>query len=539
MRKRFKQFITLLLALSLMLSLAACGGETESSGGDSSGGETSSTDEEVISSKDTLVRSINFAEPGSYNNWRAGATQAASPIFEQIVEPMVRNYDGELIYELCESYEIQDGTTVIVNLREDVYFHNGDEMTPEDVIFSAELCRNSGGGRATWEPVDTVEEIDENTVQLNLKYETSTIELILANWTVTSKAYYEEVGDQGFGTAPLGTGYFMWDADGYIPGDSVTLRSFDRYWGEHGTINTLTFRFIAETSQALIELENGNVDVFMADGSTLATIEGNENYKTSYKQDSILEYCGFNFNSEKVQDVRVRQAVCYAINREDIITGARDGMGITEYGMIASSHGEKYNSAVEDYYPYDPEKAAELMADMGYTKENPLVLKLMTDTQAQRSLEAQMIKNMLDEVGFSIEIQTFEAAAFNDILQGGDPEWYDMVIRGMGSTVGEPLMQVKSILSPDATATGNNPMHLALDSHERAQEFNDKINEALRTVDPEEQLPIVQELQEIEREIIPCCWLFDRETYYVMNAKLMGTFQPGAGMQMKDCYWVE
>ncbi len=534
MKNKVKRLITLCLAICLLLSCVACGGETSGSGDSQDSG--SSSGEEVISDRDSLVYCVNFSEPGSYNSWRTGAALASIPVINAVMEPLMENDDGEWRYVLCTGYDMIDDLTVQVHLSDNVYFHNGEKMTSEDVVFSTQLSMDSVVGPVTWASVDSVEAGDEISVQYSLKYQSSGFNNALSQVSVTSKKYFDEVGHEGFAVHPIGTDYFMWDQ--YTPGDTVMLKSFDRYWGEHGTINSLQVRFIAETSQALIELESGNIDIMQADGSTLDVLEGNENFHVVTINDLIVEYLGFNLNSEKVQDERVRQAVAHAIDRESINDGARDGLCEVADSFMVPEHGAKYNPEAANYYEYDLDKARELMAEMGYSETNRLSLTLMTDTQTQRSLEAQQIKNMLEQVYFSIDVQLYEAAAFNDILSGGDPEWYDMLIRGVGVQQGEPLQQVYTILSCDATRTKTNPMWLIEESHPKAAEWNETILEALSTMDQEKQIPIVHELQILDREICQEVWLFNRISYFAVNGKLQLAAK-GSNLNVAEAYFVE
>ncbi len=536
MKHVFKRIIAMLLAISMLATMAACGGETSADTSSSSGSaENSGTEGEVVSSKDTLIMVSPYSDPGTYNSF-LNATSQSSVVTEKIFnKTFVWGDGGAVEMQLAESYEWENDTALIVRLRDDVYFHNGEKMTADDVIFSNELAQQAPAKIPDWKPFDSIEKIDENTIRYNVKYQDIGIFNAFTRCDIVPKAYYEEVGEQQFGLNPIGTNYYMWDS--YTSGDNVTLKAFDQYWGEHGTIETLIVRFISETSQALIELESNNVDMISADGSTLDLIEGNDNIAVLRYDSMLNEYCGFNFNSEKVQDIRVRLAVNYGIDRDAIISGAREGLASPSYSLVLPALSNFYEPSCEDM-GYDPEKAKELMAEMGYSTENPLELNLLTDTSNARSLEAQQIKNMLDELGFLINIVTYESATVTSILAGGDPNDYDMVIRALG--IGsEPLNALQGTMGLDATAANNNPLWLQESSHEKVKEYDELISQAKQTMDDDERAELLKELQRIEREIVMAVWLLGQESCYALNSKLQGLYFIGTSLCFEKAYFIE
>lgn len=539
---KIKRAISLMLVLTLLFCLASCGGnstssDTSDSTPDSISGSTSNSNEkdtENISSKDTLVVVSAYTDPGSFSSYLT-PIPSVSAISSNIMESLLLSVKGEWIPNLAESYEYIDDSTFHITIRDDVYFHNGDKMTVEDVIFTHDLCKTTAANSTYYKSVESYKAIDDRTIEYKLSYQDVNFMMIFSN-AVTCKAYYEEVGDQGFALHPVGTGYYMWDS--YVSGDSVTLKAFDKYWGNHGTIQTLIIRFITETSQALIELENGNVNVMTADGSTISSVEGNDAVSLYYYENGLLEYCGFNFNSDKIKDIRVRQALQYCIDRNALVNGAREGLATEQYGMVMTRFPAEYNSEVENYYNYNIEKAKELMAECGYSSENPLELNLLTDTAAIRNLEAQQIKNMADQVGFSITIKSYESATITSILAGGSSDDYDIFMRAIGE-IQSTTPQFTSIFSCTATEAGNNPFWFTRDSIDGMAEFDDFYQEITKTMNDEERYEKLKELQIMEREMVLCCWLLNQNICAAMSSNLRGIRQSGVQILFDQCYFVE
>ena len=500
----------------------------------SASGSTSDTSGETVSSKNSLVIVANLTDPGAFNPI-ATPIPSVADITSHITESLLVNQDGEWAPYLAESYEQVDDSTFRITIRDDVYFHNGDKMTVEDVLFSQELCKNSAANAIYYNSIESAEAIDDRTIEYKLAYQDVNFMMIFLN-VIVSKSYYEEVGEQGFALHPVGTGYFMWD--NYVSGDRIELKAFDQYWGEHGTIETLTIRFITEKAQALIELENGTVDVMTADGSTITAAEGNNSISLFYHDNGLLEYCGFNFNSEKIKDIRVRQALQMCIDRSALVTAAREGLATEQWGMIMTRFPAEYNPEVEDYYPYDPEGAAELMAEMGYTKDNPLELNFLTDTATVRNLEAQQIKHMADQVGFNLTIKSYESATITSIVAGGNPEDYDIFMRAIGQ-LQTTTPQLATIFSCSATELANNPFWFTRDSIEGMEEFDDLEQEIFSTMDTEERYELIKELQIMERELVLCCWLLNQEVCLAMSSNLRGIRTIGIRVMYDQCYFVE
>ena len=525
-----KKLLSMLLALVMILGLAACGGSDAATTGAADGSEK-------VSSKDKLVVVSAYTDPGNFSPWTQATAQAA-PVHTIALEPLVKMLNGEWTPVLLESYEWKDDTTFVGKMRKDVKFHNGDTMTTEDIVFCLNLSRNAASSAGSYRMVEDIT-CTEDEVTIKLAYPDVDLFNALNTTYITSKKYYEEKGDQYWATNPVGTGYFKWDS--YTSGDRIVFTAFDDYWGEHGTLKTLELRFITEASQALIELENANVNIMNANGSTISAVKDNKNI-TIYQYDAGLnEYCGFNFNSEKVQDIKVRQAVSYAIDKSDIVTAAREGLAYESYGIVPSTS-LTYNKAVEDYYKFDPDKAKSLLAELGYSADKPLELNLLTDTSPARKMEAEQCKNMLEAVGFKININTFESASVTSIVAGGDPNDYDLFIRALGGLLTSDTVQVGTILNVEATAVGNNPTWITRENCPEIDHFQKTFEEAKRTVDADKYKELIAEMQTAERDAIMVNWLLVQNGAYAISADLRGLTYGSIGggiASYKDCYFVE
>ena len=525
--KKLTKAVALLLAAILAVSAVGCdGGGTDTTaapqGGTTSaqGGETKSADTTpagpVATGKTELIF-VTDSDNGAYDEFAVAKTAQTGTVTAHVFDQLFySNKEGGYTNMLAENYEWKDDKTLQVKVRENVFFHNGDPLTMEDIIWSLECHKKVRA--ALYATIDECVKIDEHTVEFHMNTADRSVVSSLAAMIIGPKNYYNEVGPEAFAVHPVGTGCYYW-AD-YTSGDHVTLKYFDKYWGEHGTVDTIQIRFISEVSQALIELENGNCDVLKADGASIPLIEGNENLAYSFSVPGLNEYLGFNYNNEIFQDVRIRQAVNMAIQREQILAGARDNIGMVSYGFAAPTS-SVYDPAIEDYYKYDPEGAAKLMEEAGYTKANPLKLTLLTDTSKARQAESQQVKNFLDQVGFEITLQNYDSATVSSMVAGGNPDDYDLIIRAINQGE-EQAERLKAQLRCYATTTGSNPTWLN-DTVPGAKEYDELVAKAQACVGDEAQFAeLMKQVQKTERENALFCPLLFQQDVYFYNAKLHG-----------------
>ena len=156
-----------------------------------------------------------------------------------------------------------DETTIVFHLRDDVYFHDGNRMTAEDVIFSLCYGAQSNFTSTLFGAIDpeNTKALDDYTVELKLLYAYAPIMDAIACYrgAIISKAAFESMGADEFGRAPVGTGPMKFSQ--WVAGDRIELVGFDEYWGEKPAFDNMTIRFILEDSSRAIELETGGVDI--------------------------------------------------------------------------------------------------------------------------------------------------------------------------------------------------------------------------------------------------------------------------------------
>lgn len=351
----------------------------------------------------------------------------------------------ELTPDLAESFEVsEDGLTYTFHLRDGVTFHNGRELVAGDVKYSIERVvnpetRSPGAGfYSSIEGFDAVtsgestelggiEVVDDRTVRFHLtRPDAPFLHKLALNFAhVVPREAVEEYGAD-FGRHPVGTGAFRFGE--WVSGQRLVLESNPDYYREDlPKLDRIEFQFGLEPLVALLRLQNGEVDI-AGDGippAKFLEIMGNPDYENNIVQGDQLQtsYLTLNTRVEPFDDLRVREAVNMAINKDRIVR-IINGRA-TPTGQVLPPLMPGYEEGFEGY-PYDPEAAREILAEAGYPDGFSTVLYAMnTDPQPRI---AQAIQADLAEIGVDVELRTLAQA--NVIAAGGTEGEAPMVWSG-------------------------------------------------------------------------------------------------------------
>lgn len=477
MKVKMKKLVLPLLVIGLILgSLTGCGSDSSDTG-----------------PKDALVVATGYdaksLDPQAVND------VASSNVMVQIYNTLlILDENGEYQPLLAESFEQVDDLTYEFVIKEGIKFHNGDEMTIEDVMFSLERAGNSGALANLYSGIDTDSiEGEGNTVRFKLKSPNSGFlsGLVLPGASIVSKRAVEEKGDS-FSMEPVGTGPFKFVS--WAKGDKVELERFDEYFGEAPAFSKMTIRAIPESTNRTIELETGGVDVaYEITSNDISRIEESEDLQITRMFDNSTQYLGFNNQKEPFNDIRVRQAINYALDVPAIIDAAWKGIG--KVAKAPMSQNIKYYHDNLDQYEQNIEKAKELLAEAGYA--DGFSAKLWTNERQERIDMATIMENQLKQVGIEVEIEVLEWGSYLEKISNGEQ---DMFIIGWTGQSPDPDVSLYGPLSIETLGAGANFSFFVNDR------VNDLLLEGRKTADSPEREAIYHEIQEIfveERPWIP------------------------------------
>ncbi|MEM7125312.1 MAG: ABC transporter substrate-binding protein [Chloroflexota bacterium] len=277
---------------------------------------------------------------------------------------------GAVEPNLLESMELVDDTTVRIVIKEGMEFHNGEQLSAPGLAKSFELLQNAEPQKFTWSfrqlnDYDSYEVIDDYTMEFKLVKPVDVWANLFANHMPLAPDHLEAVGLDGYIEEPVGMGpykFASWERDNFI-----SLERWEEYPGEKPVISKVTFRHMPESAVRVAALQTGEIHVaahVAPDQVETLTAEGFGLFAGDSMQSM---YVGLDIwgESEPMTDVRVRQAMLYAIDLEGMWQSIAGGYGTMLDCQIVAPGGFGYNPDIARY-PYDPEKAKELLAEAGY-----------------------------------------------------------------------------------------------------------------------------------------------------------------------------
>lgn len=434
---------------------------------------------------------------------------------------------GEVEPSLVSDYEIsEDGLVYTMHLQDGVKFHSGNEMTSEDVKYSLERIKDSGARASQMEKISTVEASDENTVVITLSSQYAPFLTYLANPlnAIVEKAVTEENGGN-LANVDAGSGPFKlvkWNE-----GSSVDMEAFADYWeADKPKVDSLQLKTITDATARATALRNGEIHMIIdAVDQETAVLKDAEGVVLESVPGTFWEYVGMNCQSEYLKDVKVRQAIAYAIDREAINTAVKMGSAtvLTETD-IPSTH--DYYGGDEIYASRDVEKAKSLLAEAGYS-EGEITLKLTAGSDWQYQVDAaQMVKQQLEEIGINCEISALESGVYFDGLNSGD---FDLTVCGWSGFVDadEYLYDLFTTEGAYNQQKYSNP------------EVDALLEEGRVTLDEEARKAIYKEAQKMIAEDAPMAFLYMNSFTVAMRDNVKGyTVHPTAAtIFMKDVYF--
>ncbi|MBM4278400.1 MAG: ABC transporter substrate-binding protein [Deltaproteobacteria bacterium] len=357
-------------------------------------------------------------------------TSAAIPrvVYGNVLEGLVRiDRNGKIILSLASKYTIsKDGKEYTFSLKKGVKFHDRKAFDAEDVKFTFGRLMDPQitiPNRRYYQDIETIEVVDPHTIKFKLKNVNSKFLFNLAR--PDSIIIHKEAADK-LKTAPVGTGPFKFVE--WVRGDRILLEKFAAYHRKgFPYLDKVTFKFIGDPSAQIASLRAGDIDVIGYDVSpeNALLLEKDPKFKVLNGYTTTEVILSTNQTRKPFNDVRVRRAMAHAIDRSALIKGAMSG-----YGMPIGSHmdpGNPYYIDLTSVYPYNPEKAKQLLAEAGYPNGFEAVIKL-PERFAYAKRSGEIIADMLSKVGIQLRIELTEWGQWIDrVFRNAD---FDLTVIG-------------------------------------------------------------------------------------------------------------
>lgn len=405
-----KKLLALFLALVMVGAvLPGCGDGSKDPGGQGNNGKTG---EPVKGGEITVGIAQDLDDSlDPHQTVAAGTREVLFNIFEGLVKP---NSDGEMIPAVAEKYELsEDGTTYTFTLREGVKFHNGQTVTAEDVVYSINRCAAVPEGQekplvAAFSAVKSVEALDEKTVAVTIAQRD--LEFISYMTTAIIPADYENQD-----TAPVGTGPFKFVSR--TPQQDFVMERFEDYWGAPAWLDKVTYKICENADALVMNLNGGSIDLCAHLTSAQAS-QLNQSFQVLEGTMNLVQAIYLNNQAKPFDNQLVRQALCYAIDRQGIMDMVADGHGTAVGSSIYPAFTKYFLPELVDKYPHDVAKAKELLAQAGYPNGFDMTISVPNNYQPHMDT-AEVVAEQLREAGINVTIQPVEWSTWLDTIYNG------------------------------------------------------------------------------------------------------------------------
>jgi peptide/nickel transport system substrate-binding protein len=413
-----KTTVVLSVALAMILLLTSgCGSPTPMVS--ETAGPTPMVSETAIPSpavKDTLIIATTY-DVTTFS--RLGEmTGSDLRVFINMFDTLVINRNGETSPSLAESWTVSDdGLNYTFNLRKGVRFTNGEELKASDVVFTINQSMASEFTSYNFSSVADVIAVGDYTVQVTLSTPNATfLTGALSEMAVLSEKVWNDGGGtvEGYNQNPVGTGPYVLSEHNI--GQNIVLVRNENYWGTKPAIKAVTFQVISDPNTAVVALQSGDIDVlYYAPPASIAELTNDPNLKVNEFIENELKSILVNCAATPFDDVRVRQALSYAIDKDSVIQIAGNGNGV-QAGILATPNVFGYSDKVKGY-DYDVAKAKELLAAAGYAEG--LTIDMMTLPGVYATI-AEVLQQQFSAVGITANIQTLDKNSYVEALITGN-----------------------------------------------------------------------------------------------------------------------
>ena len=362
----------------------------------------------------------------------AGTREVLFNVFEGLVKP---DENGNLNPAVASEYTISDdGLMYTFTLRDGIKFHNGNPVTVEDIKYSIDRCAGAGEDEALVSAFSNVEStniIDDTHVEINLK-EADTDFLSYLTTAIIPNNSADTIE-----TNPIGTGPYMYVSRS--PQENIVLKKFDDYWDGDNAANivNVTFKIESNNDAVVMDLEGGSIDMFARLTSTQCD-QLSDSFEIYEGEMNLVQALYLNNAVKPFDDVRVRQALCYAIDPQSIMDFVSDGKGVELGSSMYPSFKKYYMEELNDTYNQDIDKAKELLSEAGYPDGFEFTITVPSN-YTQHVDTAQVIAEELKEIGVTANISQVEWNSWlSDVYTNRDFE--STVIGVDASTLNAPAL---------------------------------------------------------------------------------------------------
>ncbi|WMJ83528.1 ABC transporter substrate-binding protein [Oscillospiraceae bacterium LTW-04] len=498
---RRNRVLSCLIALAIIL-VAGCGGtDTEAFSVTLPQKSTGQPRDEIVIATN---QDITSTDP------QAADELAAARVFYLIYDRLfnIDPYTGEILPSLVKSYLKTTDTVWIFSLRDDVYFHDGSRLTAQDVKFSLDRAKNSERVKAQLSTMKEVQALDDFTVKvvLNEPYQPFLAKLCLTGCSIVSKAAVENNGGR---FKPIGTGPYRLTE--WRVGNRIVLDRFEHYFDGISPTSRLVMRAIPDNQARLRALEDGEIQVAeWLDSADFEKVIENPGLKLLQVPSVTVAHIALNVTKPPLNNVLVRRAIARAIDKERLVRETLLGNGQAATTVLGPGISGYYDKM--EGFPYDPQEAKKLLAQVGYP--NGFTLELLT-VESVFDFCLPLLQQNLADVGITLKVVPRDSTTFFKKINAGEQMAH---IGTWNNVILDPDRSVDPFYSPYFGAASNRMRY-------KNTRVDALIEQGRRSADAQARVEIYRELQEIIVSDSPWVPLYSTNTT-VCVARGIGGFSP-------------
>jgi len=471
---------------------------------------------------------------------------------------VTRSSDGRVLLQLAESATLIDDVTWEFVLKQGVTFHNGEDLTAEDVKFTFDriITENAieypephtSPRKGLIGPVESAEIVDDYTVRLHLSAPFPAAMQMFVHQQIVPKDYLEEVGTEGFIAAPVGSGPFKF-VEGSLS-DQIVMERFDDYYGGADELppvgppllDRVIFRILPEATTRVSALRAGEVDIIQVVPShmipVLATDAGVRVVSGPSTRPAWME---MNVNQPPFDDVRVRLAMNYAVDAEAILDTVLGGLGVVIAGPLSPYN--NFADATLEPYGYDPDKALELLAEAGWTDSDEdgfldkdgEIFTFVIDVRPTSKPRAEGLAGQLQELGIDATVRVWgDYSVLKPLMLDGERTAY---VGDWGDSAFDPVGHFEAKWHSFVEGTGNGRGNFSGYSNPRVDEL---VAAGEIEADVERRHELYDEAQQLVYEESPAVFLFLPDIVEASSASVQNwTVAADGRLNMHDVWFSE
>ena len=451
---------------------------------------------------------------------RVGVDGQSQRIDELLFDSLLRHdAQFELQPQLADSWEIPEPLTYVFHLHHGVRFSNGQPLTARDVKWTFDSLINGklrSPKAGTFAAVSRVDAPDDYTVTFHLKQPYASL-----LWNLSGAAGIEPYGSgEEFNRNPIGSGPFRFVSA--QTDKNVIVERNPNYWGVPAKLERIDFKVIPDSTTRALELRKQSADVAINSlvADTVVTLERDPNLAVMKAPGTIYAYMALNLRDPILKDVRVRQAIAYAIDVQPIIHYLLRDEARPAYSILPPQHWA-YDGDVKRY-PHDPERARQLLDEAGYPAKNGVRfhITMKTSTEESTRLLAAVLQQQLREAGIALDIRSFESATFlADVTKGA---YQVHSLRWIGGNQDPDMFENVFATSSFAPKRANRTFY----SNPKVDEL---IKEGRSTLDQQKRKIIYDQVQQILADDVPYINLWYLDNVLVHTKRVHGIDLTPAG----------